>query len=275
MPEPAERTQTTVLALGPRRGISLKIYRHFLVVAVGQFGDTFEHQDFLLDTGSAPSIINSRLVKRLVLEIRTSTLSAAGKVLPTQTAILPEVELGPVRADFLPVQVHDLSRLERELGIPLAGLIGLDVLSKASFRLDYENKKIEFGDLLHKGIPVPFDARTNLAVVTVTFGSRPARMLVDTGSGRVVLFGGNFEAIGWPELRNFSPLGTSLADQEMRVGEFFASYIVLAGQHFRKEKAYFIQGSKDSAFDGLLGVRALGFRAVSYDQTKRTLYLQK
>ena len=80
-------------------------------------------------------------------------------------------------------------------------------------------------------------------------------MLVDTGSDRVVLFGGNFEAIGWPGLRNFSPLGTSLADQEMRVGEFFASDILLAGQHFRKDKAYFIQGSKDSAFDGLLGVR--------------------
>jgi hypothetical protein len=61
----------------------------------------------------------------------------------------------------------------------------------------------------------------------------------------------------------------------MRVGQFFASDIVLAGQHFRKNKAYFIPGSKDSAFDGLLGVRAFGFRAVSYDHTKRTLYLQK
>ena len=274
MPEPAERTQTTVLALGPRRGISLKIYRHFLVVAVGQFGDTFEHQDFLLDTGAAPSIINARLVKRLGLETRTSTLSAAGKVVPTQTAIVPEVELGPVRADFLPVQVHDLSRLERELGIPLAGLIGLDVLSKASFRLDYENKKIEFGDLLHKGIPVPFDARTNLAVVTVTFGSRPARMLVDTGSGRVVLFGGNFEAIGWPELRNFSPLGTSLADQEMRVGEFFASDILLPGNTSGRTRLISYKVAKILLLT-VCWVCALGFRAVSYDQTKRTLYLQK
>ena len=68
---------------GPRLGISPKIYRHFLVVAVGQFGDTFEHQNFLLDTGAAPSIINARLVKRLGLETRTSTLSAAGKVVPT------------------------------------------------------------------------------------------------------------------------------------------------------------------------------------------------
>jgi len=162
------------------------------VVAVGQFGDTFEHQNFLLDTGAAPSIINARLVKQLGLKTRVSTLSAAGKVVPTQTAIVPEVELGPVRADFLPVQVHDLSRLERELGIPLAGLIGLDVLSKASFRLDYENKKIEFGDLSHKGIPVPFDARTSLAVVTVTFGSNrgilcvrhcPCRATLQEGQG--------------------------------------------------------------------------------------------
>jgi len=89
-----------------------------------------------------------------------------------------------------------------------------------------------------------------------------------------VLFGGNFEAIGCPELRNFSALGTSLADQEMRVGEFFASDIVLAGQ-LQEGQGLFHTKYKDSAFDGLLGVRALGFRAVSYDQTKRTLYLQK
>jgi hypothetical protein len=128
------------------------------------------------------------------------------------------------------VQVHDLSRLERELGIPLAGLIGLDVLSKASFRLDYENKKIEFADLSHKGIPVPFEARTSLAVVTVTFGSNRGILCVRHCPCRATL---------------------------------------------QEAKAYFIQGSKDSAFDGLLGVRALGFRAVSYDQTKRILYLQK
>ena len=70
----------------------------------------------IVDTGAVPSIINAKLVMRLGLETRASTLSAAGKVVPTQTAIIPEVELGPVRADFLPVQVHDLSRLEREIG---------------------------------------------------------------------------------------------------------------------------------------------------------------
>jgi len=57
------------------------------VVAVCQFGDTFEHRNFLLDTGATPSILNARLVKRLGLST-------------------------------------DLSRLERELGIPLAGLFG-------------------------------------------------------------------------------------------------------------------------------------------------------
>jgi len=41
------------------------------------------------------------------------------------------------------------------------------------------------------------------------------------------------------------------------------------------DRAYLVPGSADPAFDGLLGVRALGFRSLSYDQATGTLFLQK
>jgi len=170
-------------------------------------------------------------------------LSAAGKVVPTQTAIVPEVELGPVRADFLPVQVHDLSRLERELGIPLVGLIGLGVLSEASFRLDYENKKIEFGDLSHKGIPVPFDARTSLAVVTVTFGSRPARMLVDTGSDLSCFLAEILRRSGVQNCGTSRRWVQAWQTRRCASGNSLRPTLSLPG-NFRKDKAYFIQSTK-------------------------------
>jgi hypothetical protein len=98
---------------------------------------------------------------------------------------------------------------------------------------------------------------------------------VDTGSDRIVLFGGNFAEAGWLALRNTSQSGASLVDQKMYVQVFSAADIILGGQHFSEDRAYFVPGSADPVFDGLLGVRALGFRAVSYDQARGTIYLQK
>jgi hypothetical protein len=56
---------------------------------------------------------------------------------------------------------------------------------------------------------------------------------------------------------------------------FPAPDIFLGGEHFTLKKAYFILGSADPAFDGFLGVRALGFRTVAYDHVHATIYLQK
>jgi hypothetical protein len=255
--------------------ISVKIYREFLVIAEGQIGTAPESRNFILDTGTAPSIFNIRLVKELGLPTNSSTFWALGKPMLSQSAIIPEIDLGPIRALSLNVMVQDLSRLEHDLGVPIAGIVGMDVLSKSNFRLDYDKSEIEFGDVLHVGIPVHFDPRVGIAVAEMSIKGKEAHMLVDTGSDHVVLFGGNFAEAGWLKLRKTSRLGVSLADQEMYLQEFSAADIILGGQHFSDDRAYFVPGNADPEFDGLLGVRALGFREISYDQASRTIYLQK
>jgi aspartyl protease len=260
---------------GPPQNIPLKIFNNYLPVVEAHLGGSPQPQNFVLDTGTAPSIINVTLVKQLGLATTASTLADIGRIIPTQASIMPEIDLGPIRAISLPVQVQDLSRLERDLGIPIAGIMGLDVLSKSSFRLDYDKKEIEFGGIAHVGIPVRFDAFAGLAVAEVRIEGRAARMLVDTGTDRVVLLGGNFADLGWLALRNTSQSGRSLVDREMPVQVFSAPDIILGEQHFSNERGYLVPGSKDPVFDGLLGVRALGFRGLSYDQACGTLYLQK
>ena len=245
------------------------------MVAEGQFGPSPESQNFILDTGTAPSIVNVRLLNKLGLSTLTSTFRAVGKTVPSQAAMIPEIDLGPIRAVTLPVQVQDLSRLERDLGIPIAGVLGLDVLSRSSFHLDYDKSEIEFGNVSRLGIPVHFDARSGLAIAEARIEDKQARFLVDTGSDRIVLFGGNFAEAGWLTLRNTSQTGASQVDQKIYVQVFSAANIFLGGRHFSVDRAYFVPGSADPAFDGLLGVRALGFRSVSYDQATGTIYLQK
>jgi len=255
--------------------IPVRIFRNFLVIAEGQIGGAAERRNFILDTGTAPSIMNAGLVKELGLPTISSTFRALGKTIPAQAAIMPEIEIGPIRAASLPVQVQNLSRLERDLGIPIAGIVGMDVLSKSSFRLDYDKRDIEFGDVARVGIPVRFDASTGIAVAEVSIEGKRARILVDTGSNRVVLFGGNFSEAGWLTLRKTSQSGASLADPGMQIEVFSAPDIVFGGRHFSDDRAYFVPGNADPAFDGLLGVRALGFRSLSYDQPSGTIFLQK
>jgi predicted aspartyl protease len=253
----------------------VRIYRNFLVIAEGKIGGVSESRNFIIDTGSAPSIVDENLVKELGLETTPSAFRALGKPSPGLAAVVPEIDLGPIRAASLPVQVENLTRLEREFGIPSAGILGMDVLSKSSFRLDYDKAEMEFGNILPAGIPVHFDLRAGIAIAEVRIEGKEARFLVDTGSDSVVLFGRNFADAGWLMLRKTSQSGNSLADQRMFVQVFSAADIILGGQHFSEDRAYFVPGNSDPAFDGLLGVRALGFRSLSYDQASTTIFLQK
>ena len=259
----------------PPRSIPLKIYRSFWVVVEGQFGGVPGPQNFILDTGTSPSIIQAGLARRLGLATEPSMITAAGKAISTSIATVPEIDLGPIRAVSLPVQVQDLSRLERDLGMRIAGIIGLDVLSKSNFRLDYRERAIRFGCISLDGIPVHFDPHAGIAVAEVKLRGKALRMLLDTGTDQVVLFGRNFADVDWLALRNTSQSGASLAEEGEQVQVFSAPDILLGGQHFSEDRAYFVPEGAHPAFDGLLGVRALGFRALSYDRESATIYLQK
>ena len=129
------------------QNVSVKILRDYLVIVEGHFGDGRAH-NFILDTGTAPSIVNASLVKKLGLAPFPSKMSMIGKMVSAQMAVLPELNVGPVRAVSVRVQIQDLAPVERDLGIPLAGIVGMDVLSRSDFRLDYEKKMLIFGSAL-------------------------------------------------------------------------------------------------------------------------------
>lgn len=259
----------------PRPSVRLRIYRDFLVIVEGQFGETGAPQNFILDTGTAPSIINERFVKKLGLTPAAATMSVIGRLVPAKSAILPDLQIGPIRARGISVQIQDLTAVERNLGLPLAGIVGLDVLARQNFRLDYDKKTLTFDDQPTDGISVPVDMRLGLAVASVSVEGKTARMLVDTGSDQVALFAARVRDAAGLTLYRSTQTGTSVSDASVDVLVFFRPDIVLGEQHYSVEKAYFVSGKDDPGFDGLLGVRALGFRAIAYNREREVLYLQK
>jgi hypothetical protein len=257
----------------PRGTIPVKVYRGFLVVAEGQIGGASERQNFIIDTGTSPSIVNIGVARHLGLPLSQGRLSAIGGQSEAFATTVPEIRLGPLRALSVSVLVTDLSRVERDLNLPIAGILGMDVLGKSSFRLDYGTQLLEFGEVAPKGIPVNLSTRLDLPIAEIKVGGKFLHLLVDTGSDRLVFFGARSAAEFLPNTANSLLQGNSVAGvvpaRAIPTLEFEFS-----GEHFR-QKAYFVPGGEEPLFDGLLGVRSLGIRVLSLDADRRVVYLSK
>jgi len=257
----------------PRGTIPVKVYRGFLVVAEGQIGGTSERQNFIIDTGTSPSILNIGVAKHLGLTLSHAKLSAIGRDSQSLAAIVPEIRLGPLQALSVPVLVTDLSPLERDLNIPIAGILGMDVLGRNSFRLDYGSQLIEFGEIAPVGIPINLSAGADLPIAEIKIGGKLLHLLVDTGSDRLVFFGARSAAEFPSNTANKFLQGNSVASL-VPVRAASSLEFELSGTRFHQD-AYFVPDSEEPLFDGLLSVRSLGIRVLSLDANRRVVYLLK
>jgi hypothetical protein len=255
----------------PRSSIPAKVYRGFLVVAEGQFGGDGEGHNFVIDTGTSPSILNIGVARRLGLPLSRARISAIGGLSETFAATVPEIRLGPLQAIAVPVLVSDLSRLERDLKLPIAGILGFDILGKSSFRLDYGKQLIEFGDVAPEGIPIELSISAGLPIAEIKVGGKSLRLLVDTGTDRMVIFGPRPAAEISPYPANNLLQGKGVANV-VRGRAVSSLEFELSGVRFRKS-AFIVSNGEEPLFDGLLGVRSLGVRVLSLDANRRVLYL--
>jgi predicted aspartyl protease len=251
----------------PRGGISITVRKGFLVLAVGQIGGIRGRQNFVVDTGTSPSVLNTRLAKRMGLEVRVGKLVAAGKPVEVEQIVLPELALGPIEVTSLRMNVMDLSPWEKDLGTEVAGLIGMDVLGRTNFRLDYEKRQLEFGGKAEEGIAVGYDHASGVALAEATLQGRRVRLIVDTGSDLVVVYGEN-----WDGEKKETRGGVSVAGPEM-VREIEKAQMLLGGRSFSGSRTYCVPTGKGVGYDGFVGVRALKLRGVSFDRERQTMYL--
>jgi predicted aspartyl protease len=251
--------------------IPVNVYNGYLVVAVGQIGG--QKENFVIDTGTAPSILSARLAKKMGLQVARGTLMVVGRSLDTGQTILPGLDLGPIHVANLAVNVMDLSMLENSLGMRIAGLIGMDVLGQTSFRLDYEKNELVFGTVPAKGIAVPYDGRSRLALAEATLQGRHVRLIVDTGSDLVVVYGASWQAME-SAARQVSSMqtGTSVGDH-VGARQIAKPELELGGRQFRDLRTYYVPSANAMGYDGFFGVRALKLRGLTFDHDSQTMYL--
>src|ERR1700755_1179941 len=124
--------------------LPIRLFWNYLVMVEGSIGNV-QKLHFLVDTGAYPSIVDQKIARDLGLAEQAARVNLANKSIPTGRVILPSLTVGPVRAEALPVLTQDLSYMEKAVGYKVDAIIGLDVLRRSSFTINYRNKEILFG----------------------------------------------------------------------------------------------------------------------------------
>lgn len=247
-----------------------KLHRDTLVFVEGAAGGIGK-LSLLVDTGASVTIVDSHLAKRLTGE--TTSCGAAGLLShdeEVRETWLSDLNVGPVHIDEVHALVVDLSRME--LGRKVDIIVGLDVLSREAFTIDYRRKRLSWTESTPLSETAQLTSVYPLLIVAMGINDQVLHLAVDTGAVETVLFEGCLEKvlsksgmIDRTALRHAQ--GVSFASRiELRrvsLGEYlWKRFPVIA---LRKA------GPEGLELDGLLSLRSLGAERIHLDAANRLL----
>jgi len=256
--------QTTDLASHVPVRLPIRLYWGYLVIVEGSIGN-MSKLSFLADTGAYPSVIDEKIAMRLGLAAQPSKVNLSDKTVHTRQVVLPSFSLGPIEATSLPVLAEDLSFFQKALGHKIDAIVGLDVLRKSSFSINYETKEMFFGPPERLTFSAPFDTAVPVVTIRMGFPTQQLRLVIDTGGPDLMLLQSRVPpSIGLQELgtETVSDVGGSFQRRKVRIAE-----VNVGRQTFGAQIAFVADDRKDDGdnFDGVLGMRGPQFRKIAFD----------
>lgn len=254
--------------------IQFQLSAGYLLLVRGRIGQ-MDGLRFVLDTGTTYTIIDRKLAKRLGLTRQPSQLLNVDRAVRVQGAAVPDLEFGPIRLHNFAVIVADLGYFA-SFSTHVDAVIGLDILHRSNFTVDYSAKEVYFGTAAKSAFGVPMTADPVCLTVPVEIGGRSFRLLVDTGVKELVLYEARTRS-RIPALRiNGEAYGLSL---EGRVASKMASLPATElGTAEIKRTAFLVNGPDKNTLpgvDGYLGITALKAHRVTFDFNARQLRWEK
>lgn len=174
--------------------VQMAVHDGHLAVVEGSIGPAHSLR-FLLDTGSTHTVIDRKIATALNLAVHPTRALSFDKTISLDCAELAEIALGPVHATNLKVFVADLRTL-RTVGVSVDAVVGLDLLTKENFRLDFARKLLVFGEDSAIGTrSVPLRADAYSLRVQLDLDGRPVSMILDTGAAGVTFCQDSIESL--------------------------------------------------------------------------------
>ena len=244
--------------------LPVRLYWDYLVVVEGSIGN-LPKRSFLVDTGAYPSVIDQNIAMRLGLAAEPGKVNLSDKTVQTHQVVLPSLSVGPIEATSFPVLVEDLSFFQKAFGKKIDAIVGLDVLRKSSFSINYETKEMFFGPAERLTFSAPFDTALPVITIRMGFPTQQLRLVVDTGGPDLMLLKSrmapsfNLQELG---TETVSDVGGSFQRRKVRIPE-----VNIGKQTIGVQIAFVADDRKDEGdnFDGVLGMRGPQFRKIAFD----------
>ena len=261
------------LALASAAQVQTEVPFHLIdgwaIVLEGTLGGV-PHQKMLIDTGAVPSAINLKLARATWAVWPALGTFADEPVDQHREGACSESSLGPVAVESLDMVAMDLGRIEQALGTRINAVIGLDLLARENFSLDYRRKSVNFGKTAPVVGTIAFQTKQEgggtYILVPLESGGERIEVLLDTGTKDLMLFerrltGGLRHLRSRAQVLNLNAGGqdhlTEVELQSVKVGQLSRT----------KQRAYVWATPEDQlrSFDGLLGPAAFGVAVVGFD----------
>ena len=246
--------------------VKLPIHLHwgYLVIVEGSIGNV-QKLHFLIDTGANPSVVDQKIAHSLGLAENPARVTLSNSSVQTRLVVLPSLLMGPVRVVSLPVLIQDLSYFQKALGYRVDAIVGMDVLRKSSFGINYRTKEMLFGPAGSLSFSAPFETDTPVVTIQMNSQHRQMHLVVDTGGPDLMLFQSSlsdspdFQALGTERVMDVS--GT-FQRRRVRIPEVYLGKVNIGSQI-----AFVVDDRKDEGdnFDGVLGVRGPQFWKIAFD----------
>ena len=250
--------------------VSFKLYRGYAIVVRGSI-DGLENLNLVVDTGAVPSLLDSRLARKLHLRGKPRQIAVATQELPTERVTVSNVGVGPAKVPDVSMDVMDLSFAEEALGTRVDAMIGLDVLGQSPFTIDYETRKLVFGPIDASFNTVSYAPGLPYAMVVLQIRQQRLQILVDTGASNLVLFQSGVRDCGPDIVMAGRETWTSIGG-EMPVKKAHLRDAYLGTVSWGPRWVYVPDNSANqpSGVSGMLGTVALGKR-VAFDPVRKVV----
>jgi hypothetical protein len=268
--DPSQSDSVAVLAgtqpvFNPIFELPIQLCRDYLVIVEGSIG-ALEKLTFIIDTGTYPSIVDWRIASALGLSEREGKVDLINQTAQAKLATLPFIGIGPARVESAPVLVQDLSSLEKTLRRRIDAIVGLDVLGKHSFSINYRTKRLRFGPVERSQSTVSFETSQPLITVEVRLHDHPVRLLVDTGAAALLLFQSRLKdpisLQGGRAARATNVGGGNFQLQPVRIPD-----MRMGKEELGPQTGFVVADQTDEGqnFDGLLSMRGLHLEEIGFD----------
>ncbi|MGA8668752.1 MAG: retropepsin-like aspartic protease [Terracidiphilus sp.] len=246
--------------------IPFRLYNRNLVVVKATIGRT-KDVNMIIDTGTNTSIISKKIARQLKVDGRPESVETLNGTIQADSLILPDIQMGSFRVVSPRLLVHDFPAMERNLGISIGGIVGLDILRLAPFTIDYQKKIVVVGSATALRNTVPFACTELFLTVRTTVDGQQLRLLLDSGTWELLVFRGRLRVAPNQvhlDLASF----VSTPDGSVQFS-WLRTNVSIGTRDLGAHEVAIAETDADPDFDGLLGFAGVGFHRVSFDFEKR------